>query len=47
MTEDRYGRLWIGTYGGGLNVVERPEADMPRFINKDNVLSGYPRGRSR
>lgn len=44
MAEDRYGRLWIGTYGGGLNVVERPEADMPRFINKDNVLSGYPRG---
>lgn len=41
MASDRQGRLWIGTYQGGLNCVADPSAPKPRFINSNNELKGY------
>lgn len=40
--EDDRHRLWIATLGGGVNCMENPESDRPRFIHKDNELKGYP-----
>ena len=31
--EDHNGRIWIGTYGGGLNLVEEKEDGAIRFIH--------------
>lgn len=39
--EDGRGRLWIATYGGGLNLMENP-GDKPRFRNPLNTFLGYP-----
>ncbi len=36
---DHYGRLWVATYGGGLNLVE--EGESLRFIHAGNELA-YP-----
>ena len=35
---DFLGRLWIGTFQGGLNCIEHPEEDAPVFLHKDNGL---------
>ena len=35
---DAYGRLWVATFDGGLDCIEHPEADVPRFLHKDNGL---------
>jgi signal transduction histidine kinase/ligand-binding sensor domain-containing protein/AraC-like DNA-binding protein/ActR/RegA family two-component response regulator len=40
--EDRKGHLWIGTFGGGLNLVENPETDKLRFVHYRNNLKNYP-----
>lgn len=40
--EDHNGRIWIGTYGGGLNLVEEKEDGAIRFIHAENKLSGFP-----
>ncbi len=40
--EDRYGRILLGTYGGGLNIIENPTADSPIFANCDNSMPKYP-----
>jgi len=37
---DKKGRIWIGTYGGGLNYIEPKQND--RFINYRNNLKKYP-----
>lgn len=39
---DKQGRIWIGTYGGGLNLVENPSAHPLRFIHKGNRLNSFP-----
>lgn len=36
--EDKYGRIVLGTYGGGLNFIVNPWSDSPRFINDGNLL---------
>lgn len=41
MANDKKGRLWIGTYQGGLNCVVDPAAQKPRFLNCGNELKGY------
>lgn len=43
MAEDRQGRIILGTYRGGLNIIENPWSDSPRFINSGNALRGYPK----
>lgn len=40
--EDRYGRILVGTYGGGLNIVKNPWSDNPEFINCNNSITQYP-----
>ena len=42
--EDRFGRILVGTYGGGLNIIENPWSDSPRFVNCNNALYRYPDG---
>lgn len=39
ITEDRYGRLWLATLGGGLCYTSQPQAEKPHFI----VPKGYPK----
>lgn len=40
--EDRYGRILVGTYGGGLNIIENPTSDNPTFANYGNLMPRYP-----
>lgn len=43
--EDRRGRVWIGSYGGGVNLVEEKDGKIS-FLNTSNRrLAGYPRGK--
>lgn len=42
--QDEKGRLWIGTFGGGLNLVENTDSEKIRFINHRNHLKNYPSG---
>jgi signal transduction histidine kinase/CheY-like chemotaxis protein/ligand-binding sensor domain-containing protein/AraC-like DNA-binding protein len=39
---DDHARLWIATYGGGLNLMERLPDGSVRFINSANRLKNYP-----
>lgn len=39
--EDAKGRIWVGTYGGGLNYITE-ERNETRFINYNNQLKNYP-----
>lgn len=40
---DRFGRMWIGTYGGGVNLAVRDGASGNiRFLSAENSLKGYP-----
>ncbi|HPR31773.1 MAG TPA: two-component regulator propeller domain-containing protein, partial [Prolixibacteraceae bacterium] len=41
LMEDRQGRIWIGTYGGGPNLLING-----RFIHPGNDLTGYPQGKA-
>lgn len=40
--EDAKNRIWIATYGGGLNYIDLAKAGEIRFINHRNNLKGYP-----
>lgn len=40
--QDSKNRLWIATYGGGLNLVEKRSDGSLRFINHRNLLKKYP-----
>jgi signal transduction histidine kinase/ligand-binding sensor domain-containing protein/DNA-binding response OmpR family regulator len=40
--EDSTGRLWVATYGGGINYMESDQEHNVRFINSNNRLRGYP-----
>lgn len=42
ISQDKKGRVWIGTEGGGVNYVENPNAGRIGFINQKNNLLGYP-----
>ncbi|MDD6842852.1 MAG: helix-turn-helix domain-containing protein [Prevotellaceae bacterium] len=39
--EDRHGRLWVGTLGGGINMMV-PKGNNYRVYNKDNAYKSYP-----
>lgn len=39
--EDSYNRIWIGTYGGGINLLQENDATI-KFINHRNLLRKYP-----
>lgn len=40
--EDKKGRLWIATFAGGLNYMDKDENGQVIFINHRNHLKGYP-----
>ncbi len=40
--EDESGRLWIATFAGGLNYMDKDENGQVIFINHRNHLKGYP-----
>lgn len=45
--EDKKGRLWIATLGGGINCITNTTAGNPIFYNSNNILKGpYPRNKS-
>ena len=39
---DKRGRIWIGTYGGGLNLVENSTTQPLRFLHGGNKLKTFP-----
>jgi signal transduction histidine kinase/ligand-binding sensor domain-containing protein/DNA-binding response OmpR family regulator len=39
--EDASGRIWVGTFNGGLNYISEENGQV-KFINSNNRLSGYP-----
>jgi signal transduction histidine kinase/DNA-binding response OmpR family regulator/ligand-binding sensor domain-containing protein len=40
--EDRFGRIWAATFGGGINYLDEDAEGTVRFINANNRLRGYP-----
>lgn len=40
--KDGSGRMWLATYGGGINLVETDEQGRIRFVNHRNHLNSYP-----
>ena len=40
--QDSKKRVWIGSYGGGLNLVEKNEHGEIRFLNNKNLLKALP-----
>lgn len=40
--QDKRSRLWVATYGGGLNLAEKQPDGSLRFINHRNLLKRYP-----
>lgn len=36
--EDPSGRILVGTFNGGLNIIENPWSDSPKFINRNHGL---------
>lgn len=42
MHEDKNGRLWVATFGGGLNYIDPMPNGELRFISNRNRLKGYP-----
>lgn len=45
--EDRWGRLWVATLGGGLCCVENPGAERPRVLLPGRELKYYPQSLAR
>ncbi len=42
--QDSAGRIWIGTFGGGINIVEELPVDrMVKFFNSRNTLKNLPK----
>ncbi|MGQ1948606.1 two-component regulator propeller domain-containing protein [Geofilum sp. OHC36d9] len=44
--KDYKGRLWIATYGGGINLLQRDNNGRVYFLNHRNHLVGYPVNKS-
>ncbi|MBP8011560.1 MAG: two-component regulator propeller domain-containing protein [Bacteroides graminisolvens] len=43
--QDSNQRIWIGTYGGGLNLLEENKDGEVRFIHSGNLLKNYPQNK--
>jgi len=41
--QDSRQRIWIGCYGGGLNLLEQTKEGKIRFLHNNNLLKGYPK----
>lgn len=42
IAEDKRGRIIVGTYGGGVNIISNPHSDRPQTVNSNRGLVGYP-----
>lgn len=42
VSEDSQGKIWVATYGGGLNYLDQRKTGSPVFINHRNHLKNYP-----
>ena len=42
MYEDHHGRIWLATFGGGINYITEDKDRKTLFINHRNNLKGYP-----
>ena len=42
LKEDKQGRIWVGTLGGGLNLITKDANGNERFLHSGNKLSDYP-----
>lgn len=40
--EDKYGNIWVATYGGGINIIVSQPNETYRILNGDNTLTNYP-----
>lgn len=40
--QDKQKRIWIGTYGGGLNLLQKEPNGKVRFLHSKNSLKGFP-----
>ena len=40
--EDSHKRIWVGCYGGGLNLIEKGDNGRLKFIHAGNRLKNYP-----
>jgi len=40
--QDKQQRIWIGTYGGGLNLLQKKSNGKVQFIHNGNRLKGFP-----
>ena len=40
--EDKYGNIWVATYGGGVNLIKREKDGRILFLNRNNVMTRYP-----
>lgn len=40
--EDHHGRIWVATFGGGINYITEDKDRKTLFINHRNNLKGYP-----
>ncbi|MBQ8064733.1 MAG: hypothetical protein IJ200_03635 [Prevotella sp.] len=40
--EDRYGNIWVATYGGGVNVIAKDKSGNYVVYNRQNELKRYP-----
>lgn len=45
--QDSQGRIWVGCYGGGLNLVSKADNGKIHFIHNGNRLKNYPISASR
>lgn len=43
--QDSHGRIWIGTYGGGLNLFQESQQSGGYFLHNKNLLKNYSRDR--
>lgn len=42
--EDRWGRLWVATLGGGICCIPNPKARQPKVLTPKSGLRGFPLG---
>ena len=40
--QDSRGRIWIGCFGGGINLLTESQNGKPRFIHSNNELKNFP-----
>ncbi len=45
LLEDRYNQLWVGTFGGGLNLYDRDTDSFRRFLNDPKNPNSLPHNR--